>query len=774
MINDVRQAMRSLLHWRGGFAIAVLTLAVGIGTTTSLFALARLMLADFTGVPDLDRVARVYASSPTLGVERSPIPLSEFDATLSRASSFAAIGAYAQSDGMIGSAAYARRIDLGYASPAFFAAMAVPVSIGRVFTPTDLESSRPVAVLSDAFWRRQFPDGRLAGAVVTIDGIDRAVVGIMPPEFSYPFVGIGADVWIPLVPASRDGPASIQIFARLRPGVGWPAAQSELGTLKGGAGPWTWRAIPLRDDTRYRAVSALSMTLGPALIVLLIACVNVSCMLFARGIAREKELSVRRALGASRARVAWQLLTEHLLLALAGGAAGCGFAVALLRVIASAVAAVRPEFAARLAMDITLLPVALGSTVLACVLFGTLPALRLSRCDVVASLNGVPATRRVHIAGYGARDLVVFVEVGSAIGLIVFFAMLFTLFDAIQFVRPTFPADRVVTMRVPAPDLDSIAARVAVVPGVERVAVASGTGRGSGSAVRVGTDDGRAVLMSRVPVGDGFLETLGVAIVRGRSFDAADVRGRADVAVISESAARTLAPSSDAIGMRIRTTGTSSSTLVVIGVCRDAIDYGSLSRVGLVPPEMYVPYEAPTTGEAVLYARVRTDAHALLRPIAGTVATAAGAHRPQPAVMADQAQFGEPGARMVVVRVFGGFAIVALLLAASGVFGVISQSVSQRTREFGIRMALGATPYGVLRLVLARETKLIAAAIGSGAAVTFGLTRVLFAELAALSATAPSIWIAVMALGGGVAAVACGLATWRIVRLDPAGVLRRT
>jgi predicted permease len=777
VLTHLRQAARALARWRGGLVVAVLTLAIGIGTTTSLFALVRVMLADFPGVPDLDRVARVYASSQTLGVERGPISIGEFDATLSHASSFAAIGAYTQSEVTVGSAADSRPVTAGEASPAFFDVMGVPPAAGRVFTPADLRSSRPVVILSDALFRRQFPEGRLTGAAIAVDGVDRAVVGVMPPEFSYGFVGIGADLWIPITRASRDTRPVIQIFARLRPGIGWPAAAAELGAMTVKGGPWTWRAISLEEDARHRAAGALLMMLGPAIVVLLIACVNVSCMLFARGIAREKELSVRRALGATRARVAWHLLTEHVLLALAGGAIGCGFAVALLRVIASAVAAVQPAAAGRIAIDVTLLPIALGLSVLACVLFGALPALRLSRRDVVASLNGVPATHRVHVAGYGARDLIVFVEIGSAVGLIVFFAMLFVLFGAMQRVTPAFAADRLVGMRVPAGDLDAVAARVTAIPGVARVTVASGMpgGRGGGSAARVQTDDGHSIVVSRVPVGDGFLETLGVAMVRGRSFDAGEARGLAAVAVLSESAARRLSPSGEAIGMRVRISGVASATVLVIGVCRDAINSGSLGRVGLIPPDMYVPYETPATGEPMLLARVTTDAHAFVRAIAGTVESSVGQHRPRPVVVADEVQFGDSGAGgVVVIRILGGLGMVALLLAASGVFGVVSQSVAQRTREFGIRMALGATPLGVLRLVLTRETKLIAAAIGSGAAVTFGLTHVLFAELTTLSATAPSVWAGVMALGGGVAAIACLLATWRIVRLEPAGVLRRT
>ena len=776
MITDLRQAIHALVRWRLGAIAAVLTLGVAIGATTSLYAFARLGFAEFPGVPDLDRVCRVYASSQSLGVERAQVALNEFDATLSHATSFEAIGAYAQIDATLGNGADARDVAAGYASPAFFAVMGVPPLTGRVFTSADADARQPVAIISEALWRRQFPDGQLTNATVRIDGLDRAVIGVMPRTFSYGFVGIDADVWVPLARTSRDTPPVVAVFARLRPGVGWTAAASELSALGRGRGPWTWRAIPISQDTRFRAASVLAFTLGPGLVVLLIGCVNVACLLLARGIERDKELSVRRALGATRLRVIRQLFTENVVLAAVGGALGSAMAIGFLRVIAAELAVVQPAIAERLTPDARLLPLALVSMMVACVLFGTVPALRLSRRDVAASLNGVPARHRIHIAGYGARDLVVFLETGSAVGLIVFAAMLFTLFGEMRRVTLAFPADHVVAVRVPAHEVDAAAVRIAALPGVSRVTVTSGMigGRGGASAARVQAAGAAAIPMSRVPVGDAFLETLGIPLIRGRSFDRTELKGRAPVAVVSESAARRLSPTGDPLGTRIRIEGRTASTAVVIGICRDAIDFGRLSRAGLVPPEIYVPFEPPLAGDPVVLARVTADAHQALRIVADAAASPGQRRLPRPSLLADEGPFHDAGAAPIILDMFGAFGVIALLLAGSGVFAVISQSVAQRTTEFGIRMALGARPSRVLCMVLARETKLIAAALGSGAVFTFGLTRALFAELFVLSTAAPVLWIGVMCLCGGIAAVACLLATGRIVRLDPMVVLRRT
>jgi putative ABC transport system permease protein len=637
-----------------------------------------------------------------------------------------------------------------------------------------VDASRPVALISDHLWREQFSGRDLPGAAVTVNGIERAVIGVMPAHFSYPFVGIGADLWIPLGAASMKAPLIVSVFGRLGDAAAWPAVNAELQAMTARGAQWQWQAISFDQDSRRRLAAAAGMTMTPALIVLLLACANVGSMLMARGIARETELTVRRALGASRRRIAGQLLAEHVLLAVAGGALGCAIAAALLRMVATAMKTARPALAGRIALDWDLLPAAVLASAIACLVFGVLPALRLSRRDVAASLNGVAAPPRASIAGYGARDLVVFVEMCSAVGLIVFAAMLFNLFRSIQLVKPTFAADRVVAMRVAAADVDAVVSRVAAIPGVASVTAASGMigGRGGASAVRAQAETGRMSMLSRVPVREAFFETLGLPLLRGRSFDPGELQGPATVAVLSESAAERLFPGGEALGQRLRLSGHADETPIVIGICRDALDYGSLASAGLIPPDLYVPYDRHAP-EAVVLARARGDAHPFVRAIAEAAPAAPGRLRAKAIVLSDEPAFGDRADSIIVVRLLGGFAIAALLLAATGVFGVIGHSVAQRTREFGIRLALGDTPRGVLGLVLARESKLILAALATGAIFTAAVTRIMFEDLAALSVAAPPVWIALIGLCGGTAALACLLATWRITRLQPAAVLRR-
>ena len=772
MYSEFRFAARALARWRGGAVAAVLTLAVGIGTATTLYGVVRVLLADLPGVSDVDRLARIYAANPGLRVERSPVALHEFDTSLSAAASFVSIGAYSDQDATIGTGPDVRSIIAGHASAGFFAAIGVPPAEGRVFTATDADSSQPVVVVSDALWRRQFGSRDLHGASIIVDGVERAVVGVMPAHFHYSFIGVNADLWIPLGRASQRTPAIVTVYARLRDGVSWTAAAAELAALSRAQAPWTWNAIPLQRDLTGRAINAYAGMLGPAALVLLIACVNVASLLLARGIARDQELSVRRALGATRTRVVRLLFIEHLVLALVGGGLGVVLAALMLRAVASVLGGIEPALASRLAGDAALLPVALGTSVLACLLFGTVPALRLSRRDVVASLHGRSSAGVVPIAGYGARDVIVFAEIASATGLVVWTAMLFTLFAQIRSIAFTFPADHVVAMRAPSADMEMTAARVAAIPGVASVGVAAGM-IGGRSPVRAIAEGGTAV-MSRVSVGSGFFETLGVPIIRGRGFMAAELRGSSGVVILSQSAATRLASGRDPLGMQIRLGG--GAPAVVIGICQDAIDYGALGRAeAFAPPEIFLPY-APSVGEGVVLARVAGDAHAALRAIAGAAQTPAGSRQAHPVVIGDEVRDRQRGSAgsMVFVRLLTVFAVLTLALAASGVFAVISQSVAQRTREFGIRLAIGATPGTLLRSVMAREGRLIAAAIGTGLVFTMALTRALFVELTSLNAIVPSLWVWTLIGASAVAGSACLLASWRIVRLDPAVVLRRT
>ncbi len=789
MLRDLRIAVRSLRSWRWGAAVAVITLALGIGTTTTVYALLRALMDDGTRrIDDVARVGRIYASSRAMNIERKPLTFAEFDTVLSRARSFEHVAAWTRSEMTVGRSDEEATVSVTRVSRTFFSVLRARPAVGRWFADADVDAAAPVALVSEAVWRQRFAGRSIAEAPpLILNGAEHRVIGAVPASLELGFIGIGGDVWLPLTATDVGAGTSVSLIARLKPEQTWTAAAGELLSLTPAASRavgWDWRAIPVQEDSRYRTVASTAMTLVPALIVLIIGCVNVACMLLARGLERETELSVRAALGASRGTIFRQLLGESLVLASIAGIAGAAISTGLVRLVASSqFIASKPQLAARLSGDLALLPIGIGATSLACLLFGTVPAFRLSRRDVAASLKGVGAPSRVRIAGYGARDLVVFVELGLAVMLIVVTAMWFSFFSTMQRVTISFAANEVITVPVASQDLEAVRERVSALPGVTSVAATSlpPGAEASSRGARVTAQNGRAATIGIVGITAPFFAATGLPIVRGRGFDRSEASANSPVAVISESAARSLWPDGEALGKQLDVSDENGATRVtVIGVSRDALEYAGLGRHagGYVQSTwatrrtIYRPLDTALHREPLLLVRA-PDAHDVIRLVAAAARTSAATPSPRAVVIGDQ--IGRvPGEAIGLIRLFGGFAVIALLLAGTGIFGVISQSVVQRTNEFGVRMALGATRGRVLRMVLTREGKLIAAALAVGSVGTVAATRALFAELVWISAMNPGWPVALIGLAGFVAAVGCGLATYRIVKFDPWTVLRRS
>jgi putative ABC transport system permease protein len=494
-------------------------------------------------------------------------------------------------------------------------------------------------------------------------------------------------------------------------------------------------------------------------------------MLLARGIDRDVELSVRCALGATRGRIVRQLIGEHLLLAGLGGVLGCALALGILRAISSRMAAFQSPFIPDLAPDASIVFVALGVSLLASVLFGTLPAIRISRLDIAASLRGGTAQASARFVGYHARDLVVFVELALAVVLIVVAAMWLKLFAELQRITPVFAADQVVAARVQGSDLGARIEAISGLPGVTSVTVVSSLPGARSAAVQLHTPNGRVARAGRIEVQPSFFKTVGLPVLRGRTFEPAEANANSSTVIVSETIAADLWPNENPLGATVNVMSrTGSTAAVVIGVSADALRLGSLARVGIVSPDIYVPFAPDARSESLLLARASGNARALVRPIDAVLSKDQSGIR-RATVVGDDRQFIREES-LFLVRLIGAFGLVALGLAASGIFGVLSQSISQRTTEFGVRMAVGASSGDVLWMVIMREAKLIVAAIATGAAGTILVSRVVFAELVTVSAADPRMWITVAALCGGFGAVAAALATYRIVRLDPWTILR--
>ena len=778
MFHEVGRGLRSLSRWRIGAVTAVATLAIGVGTATSMYAFLHAILDVAPQIDDFPAVGRIYASSHSLSTERSSLAMDDFQ-VIATGSVFESVGAYDSESMGLTVGGKTAIISVAQVSSGFFPVLRAHAAVGRLFSATDFRDSASVAVVSDHIWRSDFAGGKVGEAVLAIDGTVRTIVGVLPREFDFPSIGISADAWIPMPVGSALGQRRVSAIARLGSGRTWAVASAELAALarpQNANGVWTWSAIPLQTDMRKRIGGGLALMLGPAMVVLLIGCINVSCMLFARGIERDVELTIRSALGATRGRIMRQLLAESLLLAIIGGVFGSGLAVGMVRVIAAQVAQFQPALSGRIASDVTLLPIASLFSVAACALFGTLPAWRLSRRDLTASLKGGTNPACARFVGYGARDLVVFIELALAVVLIVVSAMWIEFFAQINNITPWFPASQIVVIDVSGRDARSIAERVESLAGVASVSFASGMPGGlrPSDAAQLSAADGRVGRAVVLTAGTAYFQTMGIPVLRGRTFDQTEATQHSGVVVLSESAAGMLWPGASAIGERLKITdrtGTFGAT--VIGVCRDGLHLGSRLTSGVALPDIYVPLGPGMPDNVLVLIRTEGDAHVLLKPIADAARLSRTALAPHVSVIADVAAATHPDS-MFVVRLIGVFGLIALVLAASGIFGVISQSVAQRTPELGVRMALGASSGQVLRMVLMREAKLIVAAVIAGALCTVGVTKVMFSELVAIGATDVWVWIAVIGLCAALASIAVTLATSRIVQLDPWIILRRS
>lgn len=783
MFRDIRLSFRMARSWRLGALAAVLTLAIGIGTASSMYAVVHVALkSSIPDVDDLPSLGRVYASSRSLGVERAQLTLKDMD-LLAASSTFEAVGAYASSEREMAVGKEPLTVSAGEVTEGFFTALRTRTALGRLPSPVELRQGAPVAVLSEAMWRTHFPGRALEGAAITLDGIPHTVIGVLPAGFGFPFIGVAGDVWVPLMRTGSAADRRVSALARLKPGVTWAATAPVLDALARPQNPnglWTWSAIPVEQDVTRRNVLGFTMMFGPALVVLLIGCTNVSCMLLARGLERSVELTVRSALGATRCRIASQLLAENLLLGFAGGTLGAAIAYSVVRSVAAALAQFQPQTADVLRSGATLLPVAVAFSVVACVLFGTVPAIRLSRRDLAASLKGGTMPAAARFVGYRARDLVVFVEIGVAVALIVTTALFVRFFVEMQRITPLFDINRLVVSVVPRAQAPGAAERISGLPGITSVALATGlpgTDR-TASATQLTADGGRMTRASVTAVDAGFFRTMGIPILRGRWIDASEATARSGITVVSEAVAAALWPSEDPIAKRLTMTSrTGTSTVVVVGLARNAIDGGSVTRAGLLAPDIYVALgREDKTDNLLLFARSEGDPRLLVRPIREAARMSVTGHPPRTEALAQSTAAGiyvHPDSTFVI-KLLGGFGIVAMLLAASGIFGVVSQSVAQRKTEFGVRIAMGASAGQVLRMVLVREAKLIAAAAGTGILFTVLVTRSTFVGLLTVSGTDPRLWTVVVVLCGGLAALAVALATYRITRLDPWVVLRQS
>ena len=806
--QDVRFGARSLLANRGFAAVVALTLAIGVGATTAVFSVAYGVLLRPLPYHDADALVRLWSRRAARGLDYFSVSPADFRAWREERGAFADMAAFerqrevtlARTTG--GGAPEA--IEAAAVMPELFALLGTRAARGRTLRPDDARPDAPaVAVVSDETWRARFGGDRaLVGSDVLLDGRRVTVVGVMPPRFRVP--GTPAEVWTPYALArAGDDPSerSLRVLARLAPGVTPERALARLDLVADRLaraqpvtnGGWTTNIMPIPELVVGRQFRrAVLVLLGVVGFVLLIACANAASLQLARATARRREIALRTALGATRGRLVSQLVTESALLAAVGGAVGVLLAWGGLRLLRALGDTTVPRLD-EVRLDLPVLAFSALAALGSAVLFGLLPALHASRADAGETLKAGARGTGDGASG-GVRSALVVAEVALSLVLLVGAGLLMRSFVRLRGVELGFDprAVAVVPLRAPGGAGDD-PARVAAfhdamldearrLPGVRDAAAVSSapfagpnTGLPFARADRPPSPDEPPPDADYRDVTPGYFRTLGIRLAGGRDFTARDVAGAPRVVVVSEALARRHWPGEDAVGRRIRVGDlVAGEPYTVVGVVGD-VRYQSLETPEVRPMMYFAAAARPRPAMTLVVrgdpgTRVRVDALAagVRRALAALDPTL-----PAPAVTAMDELIGRATttARFAVV-LFGVFAALALALALVGIYGVMSYVVRLRTREMGIRAALGAPRRSLLASVLGRGVRLAAAGVLLGVPAALWLSRWLSTLLFETRATDPWTYAAIALLLVLVAAGASLLPARRATRADPLVALR--
>jgi putative ABC transport system permease protein len=803
MLSDLRHAIRRLQRSPGFTALAVLTVGLGVGATTVMFSAVHGVLLKPLSYPEPDRLVMIRGAARAQPGRPGVLSYPDFLDWRHASRTFETMAALRSADVTLDAPGGPERIEGARVTAGFFRALRVVPELGRLF-PEELDhpGGERVAVLGHRLWRRLGADPSLVGRSLTLSGQPHTVIGILPASFRPPREVERAEVFSPLAldggSLEERGNRSLVAIARLRPGATVAQAQAELAGValrleKDHPDSNTDRGAmveSLHEDTVGELRQPLLLLLGAVASVLLIACTNMANLVLPRALARRREVAIRAALGAKRSRLVRQLLTESVLLGGLGGVAGLAAAHWGLGALVAFAPASTPRLQ-DIALDGRVLGFSLALSLITGVAFGLGPALSASRTGEVH--GALQSGRSPGLARHPGARLLVVAEIALSLVLMAGAGLLLESFRRLLLVDPGFDPRNVLTLAVSLPDTryprpdqrarfyTELLERVRAVPGVvSAAAITPLPVAGDGSIATRFTVEGRPVAApGQKPraeyraVTAGYFDTMRIPLKKGRGFGAGDRREAPAVAIVNEALAAQVFPGQDPLGQRlvigIGTDESDPHTFEVVGVVGDVRQFG---RQVFAPPEIYVPHPQQSWSWMSLVVRTSGDPVSLAGALRGTLTAldpeqAAYNVRPLTELLSDVL-----AARRFIMALLAGFALLGLTLATVGVYGVIAELVERRRGEIGLRLAVGADPGDVLRMVLGQAARLAAAGVTLGLAAAFAVTRVLQGLLFGVSSTDPATFAAVAGLLATAALLASYLPARRAARLDPATVLR--
>ncbi|MGH9838506.1 MAG: ABC transporter permease [Blastocatellia bacterium] len=810
LLQDISYGIRQLAKTPSFTIVAILSLAIGIGANSAIFSVANALLLRPLPYKDAERLVILWNRSPGLNIELDWFSLGQYLDIKAENWVFEQTAVTLGASFNLTGQGVPEHVEGAWASASLFPLLGVQPAEGRLFSPEENEKGKAqTVILSHGFWQRRFgADGGGVGRTLTLNDQSYTIAGVTPPGFSLhkevmlTVNGIGrADLFLPLQFSEADrtkrGGEDFNIFARLKPGVTVAAAQADMDRIAAqmkrqypenypANGGLTLSVVSLLEQVVGDIRLALYVLLGAVGFVLLIACANVANLLLARAAARQKEIAIRTAIGASRLRILRQLLTESVLLSLAGGAVGILIALAAIRAMRVFGAANIPRLN-EIGIDGRVMIFTFFVSLITGILFGLFPALRASRVELHETLKeggrGTPG-----IGHQRLRNLLVVAEVALSLVLLVGAGLLIRSYQRIQNASPGFDPRNVLSLRLALPAsryatpesvfnfYKQLGERVKALPGVEQLGMNFFLPLSSNSAAwgpitiegYVPKAASELIISNERWISNGYLRAMGIPLVQGRSFDERDVKGAPEVVLVNEALAARFWPNEDPIGKRLQRGGKGPWRMVA-GVVRDLKEVNLESEPAIT---IFHPIDQFTIRNRYLVARTAVDPAAMTAAVTREI-HALDAELPVYDVSTMKQRLHDALAkRRFSMLLLGIFAAVAMTLAAIGIYGVMSYWVNQRRHEIGIRMALGAEQRNILQLVLRQALALVGAGIAIGLASAFALTRLMASLLFGVSATDLLTFGVISLLLAGIALVASYLPARRATKVDPLVALR--